>query len=309
MAKQQHGINDGYLGTVGTVIGYQWRGKWCMRSRPVRVHNPRTPRQQEGRSVFGVASSLAAGFSYAVRLGLLQSSLRFGMTARNLFISLNRPAVSFAGEEAVVDYPSLLVAAGPVAPVVFGQAVRDDASLTVPFERNPLRLSADSTDEVYLFAWCPEAGAGVLSQPVFRRTQEASLALPSSWVGLEVHLYGFVVDYTGRASGSSYIVVNQPDEISVDSSNTLNSNTIYESCENSDVVGGDFNKKNPTSTSVCTHDLPHSEKNISVYSPDNQFLMSENEFFSKKYLVSPKNDCTFAPVFRRTRCREKTREI
>ena len=28
MAKQRFGINDAYRGSVGTVIGYEWRGKW-----------------------------------------------------------------------------------------------------------------------------------------------------------------------------------------------------------------------------------------------------------------------------------------
>lgn len=206
MAKQQHGINDGYCGTVGTVIGYQWRGKWCLRSRPQKVHNPRTPLQQEGRTVFGIASSLAAGFASAVRLGLQQASLRQGMTARNLFISLNRQTVSLDGDATVVDYASLVVAAGPVPPVGFGlPAVAASGTVSVPFDRNPLHLPADSTDEVYLYAWCPEAAAGVLSQPVFRRALEASITLPDAWRGFEVHLYGFVVDYAGRASASTYL--------------------------------------------------------------------------------------------------------
>ena len=42
MAKQRNGINDAFRGSVGTVIGYEWRGQWCMRARPRYVHNPRT---------------------------------------------------------------------------------------------------------------------------------------------------------------------------------------------------------------------------------------------------------------------------
>ena len=149
MAKQQHGINDGYRGSVGTVIGYQWRDVWCLRSRPVRVRNPRTPQQQAGRSVFGIVSSLAAGFSTALRLGLQQESRRQGMTARNLFVRLNRPAVTLTDDGVEVDYPSFAVAAGPVAPVAFDAAAVDGLSVVVPFERNPLHLRTDSADEVY----------------------------------------------------------------------------------------------------------------------------------------------------------------
>ena len=52
MAKQRYGINDAYQGTVGTVIGYEWRGKWCLRARPRMVRNPRTEAQQVNREVF-----------------------------------------------------------------------------------------------------------------------------------------------------------------------------------------------------------------------------------------------------------------
>ena len=50
MAKQRYGINDGYRGTVGTVIGYLWRGKWCLRARPRYVNHPRTERQRAARA-------------------------------------------------------------------------------------------------------------------------------------------------------------------------------------------------------------------------------------------------------------------
>ena len=76
MAKQSNGINDGYRGAVGTVIGYEWRGKWCLRSRPRRVHNPRTERQQERRSLFGQAAQLAADLLGVLRIGLRHEALK-----------------------------------------------------------------------------------------------------------------------------------------------------------------------------------------------------------------------------------------
>jgi hypothetical protein len=297
MAKQQHGINDGYRGSVGTVIGYQWRDVWCLRSRPVRVRNPRTPQQQAGRSVFGIVSSLAAGFSTALRLGLQQESRRQGMTARNLFVRLNRPAVTLTDDGVEVDYPSFAVAAGPVAPVAFDAAAVDGLSVVVPFDRNPLHLRTDSADEVYLFAWCPEAGAGVLSQPVFRRCREVRVDLPANWAGLEFHLYGFVVDYAGRASVSSYIAVNQHDSNLHKTFKYQNNNKIQglsTECHSND---SDFNTENRQNAPVLTWNSTCSEKNIVHYSIDNQSKEKKSEIFLKKYLVGSEKDCTFAPVF------------
>lgn len=69
MAKQRYGINDGYRGTVGTVIGYMWRGRWCLRARPRSVRNPRTEKQQHNRELFKQMVFLASAFKQALRQG------------------------------------------------------------------------------------------------------------------------------------------------------------------------------------------------------------------------------------------------
>ena len=50
------------------------------------------------------------------------------------------------------------------------------------------------------------AASGVLSAPA-RRTDGATLSVryPNSWSGLEVHVYGFVVNSENRASRSEYV--------------------------------------------------------------------------------------------------------
>lgn len=228
MAKQRFGINDGYRGTVGTVIGYQWRGKWCLRSRPRFVHNPRTPKQMAARGLFALVSQLASQMRSALRLGMHNEALKVHRTECNHFMSLNAACFSLSNNQLQVDYENLLIAVGPVAPVGFEAPIlpsvetrpaaslhpslraetRQDASLpeiVVPFEKNPLHLSSSSDDEVYLYAWCPAMDEGLLSVPAYRRTRQVKITLPDRWAGHEVHLYGFVTDYAGRASASTYI--------------------------------------------------------------------------------------------------------
>ena len=205
MAKQHYGINDGYRGTVGTVIGYQWRGKWCLRSRPRFVRNPRTPKQMAAREIFSSASRLASRMHSVLRLGMRGEAMKMQRTECNHFMSLNAPCFSLVDSQLQVDYENLLVAVGPVAPVGFGTPTSDASLITIPFERNPLHLSSSSDDEVYLYAWCSELQQGILSTPAYRRQRQVTISLPDNWVGLEVHLYGFVTDYAGRASDSTYI--------------------------------------------------------------------------------------------------------
>ena len=248
MAKQRFGINDAYRGTVGTVIGYEWRGQWCLRSRPRKVRNPRPPKQMEARGLFALVSKLASKMSFALRTGMRSEALKVHRTECNHFMSLNAPCFALVDNQLQVDYENLLIAAGPVAPVGFCTPVfpsvetqpaaspdrqtsrgemrpaaspdrqtfrgetrqaaflqGDNCSIVVPFEKNPLHLSASGDDGVYLYAWCPALEEGLLSSPVYRRKKQIEMTLSEHWDGCEVHLYGFATDYAGRASDSTYI--------------------------------------------------------------------------------------------------------
>ena len=237
MAKQRYGINDGYRGTVGTVIGYEWRGQWCLRSRPRRVRNPRTERQRMARGLFSQVSQLASRMATALRIGLHTEAVRMHRTECNHFMSINSDCFTLDGGRLAVDYEELVVSLGPVAPVGFISDERgmmsdergmmsdergvmsdergvmsdergmmsDERVVTVPFEKNPLHLCSSGDDQVYLWAWCAELDEGVLSVPAYRKDKQVSVELPERWAGCEVHLYGFVEDYAGRTSDSSYI--------------------------------------------------------------------------------------------------------
>ncbi len=78
MAKQRFGVNDAYRGTVGTVIGYEWRGRWCLRARPLHVRNPRTAKQQSNRQLFKQMVDLASHMKFADGGGLGESDCQRG---------------------------------------------------------------------------------------------------------------------------------------------------------------------------------------------------------------------------------------
>ena len=214
MAKQRFGINDAYRGTVGTVIGYEWRGKWwkwCLRSRPLRVRNPRTAKQQSNRMLFKQAVDLASHVRMALKKGLRGVSLGMHMTECNLFVKRNKECFSLDAEgQMVVDWERLVFSEGEVAaPVFVGVETRPAASLQMGFEWD----GGSGDDEVYVYAYCPELEEGVLSAPAWRRMKSVQLALPERWQGKEVHFYGFAVDNEGNASATTYIGALQPEEV------------------------------------------------------------------------------------------------
>ena len=273
MAKQRFGINDAYRGTVGTVIGYEWRGKWCLRARPLRVRNPRTEKQQINRMVFKQAVDLASHMKLALRKGLHNVSMGLHLTECNLFFKRNKGCFSLGEDGKLeVDWESLMLSEGSLAAPVFSthssvspsraasspslgeqpvsniagsdgdsgsgspsklegvdakrtgacvfypvsistdrreavveECVRNERYITFPFAPCGEGEKACGDDEVYVYAYCPEAAEGVLSAPAWRRGGSVRLTLPERWQGMEVHFYGFAVDLDGEASETVYI--------------------------------------------------------------------------------------------------------
>jgi hypothetical protein len=215
MAKQRFGINDAYRGTVGTVIGYEWRGKWCLRSRPLRVRNPRTAKQQSNRLLFKQMVDLASHMKMALRKGLRGVSLGMHITECNLFVKRNKECFSLDAEgQLVVDWERLIVSEGELVSPVFQAPSVETGSVIVPFAPCAEGERASGDDEVYLYAYCPEMEEGTLSAPAYRRMGSVQLTLPERWQGKEVHLYGFAVDYEGNASATVYIGAMESEEVS-----------------------------------------------------------------------------------------------
>ena len=209
MAKQTAGILGGFNGKVGPVIGYVWRGRWCMRARPRKVHNPRTEAQQAHRMQFRDMVQTASQLTAALRYGMRQASLEQGLTEGNLFVRMNKDCFSAEG----VDYTRLLLSSGPLAPVAFAPATVDERGvMRVEFEKNPLRLRASSEDKVWVVAYCPELKQLVIASPVERRVRRVATALPDEWAGREFHVWGFVTDYKQRASECQYIALAETGE-------------------------------------------------------------------------------------------------
>ena len=205
MAKQMNGFMGGFSGKLGTAVGYQWNGMWCMRSRPAAVRNPRTAQQQAHRACFAEEVRLAARMAWAVRTGLTALAREQHMTSRNLFVRLNQPAFAEREGSLEVDYGMLQLSAGPVAPVAVTDASVDGRGvLTVAFDKNPMHLSANAYDSVYIYVYSPEGGSGYLFAPVYRRQQSAAALLTSDLAGFDLQVYAFVVDGHGRASSTAY---------------------------------------------------------------------------------------------------------
>lgn len=206
MATIGQGVLGGFSGKVGPVVGYQWRGRWCLRGRPAAVRNPRTEAQQRHRMMFREEVRLASRMNWLIRESMAGLSLDEGLTPCNYFVKENQGCFGWSEGQLTVDWSRLVLSHGPVAPVAFGvPEVSEGTRLTVAFEKNPLHVRADAYDKVYLYVFCAELETGYLVAPVYRREQRISVLLPAEWQGREVQLWGLVGDERGRWSETIYI--------------------------------------------------------------------------------------------------------
>ena len=215
MAKQIHGPLGGFVGKLGPLIGYRWRGRWCVRTRPQHVHNPRTEAQQRHRSLFRAEVQLAARMRWPIAMALTDEARRRHMTAQNLFVRLNHglwqpadnpevpEAPDYPGCAFAPDYSRLQLSTGRLEAVCGVRAAVDaDGVLRVRFDRCRPEQRAYAYDEVFLYAYSPSAGAGYLFNSVYRRTGRIDV-LPPDWLQTDdLQLYLMCRSSDGRWSAT-----------------------------------------------------------------------------------------------------------
>lgn len=212
MGKVQVGILDGFVGKVGTVVGSFWKGLPVMRAYKRVVKDANTNAQQLIRTRFAAATTLASAFLYAIRIGFKQVARSKKMTEGDIFIKENWDEITAdTPGAATIDYPDLVIAKGGLPEVLFGNVTTTEPlSIGITMQDTSGVIGADATDKVYIFAYSPEAQAGVISDGRNTRADtSATLNVPAYWNGHRVHVWGFAVgagsDNKGVISNSRYI--------------------------------------------------------------------------------------------------------
>ena len=201
MAKQSGSYLGGFSGKLGPAVGYMWNGKWCVRAHNPMVRNPRTEAQVEHRELFKQEVQLAASMRSAVVKSMTALAREEGMTSYNLFVRVNQPAFSSVEGRLEVDYSTLRLSMGNVAPVEFREmSWTEDNVLSVKFRPGQGR----SHDYVYLFIYVPDCKQGFITAPVYRYDRKITFMVPGSYAGHEAHAYLMVMSEDGRWSESLY---------------------------------------------------------------------------------------------------------
>lgn len=199
-------------GKLGNSVGYTLYGQQMFRAYVGKgeISNPKSAAQKLQRAKIAYLTALSIVFRAAARLGFTDEAYARGCSAVNYFVHMNYPNVAGSTPDNVnIDTTKIVCAKGNVPPVMFsstiGTATPGSITMTVT-DVNAQVDGASDEDNIYCFAYCPDAGTGVISEPS-RRTDGATVTIsyPSSWSGLEIHVYGFVVNPEKASSNSEYV--------------------------------------------------------------------------------------------------------
>ena len=156
MAILTNGIMGGFSGTVGTVVGSNWRGKDYIRARAVyRKSRPFSPKQVDHQLKF----KLVSRFTHSLQSLLL---ITYGhhavqQTARNSAVAyLLQEAVTGSSPHFELDYSKVLISRGTLLGAK-DASVRAglDAAIDFRWRANAGAGGARDDDRAILVAYCP----------------------------------------------------------------------------------------------------------------------------------------------------------
>ena len=207
MARIEQGILGPFRGTVGTVIGYRWRDRWCMRAKPREYHDRQSATQLQQRSRFKAMIQFASPATPLLRIGLRAWAEEHTLTEGNAFLKINHQNFqNNQNDQNTTDlriaYSCLRFSHGHLPAVRLTEGTVDEGGVaTVQWNKEGGR----NEDRLHLYAYCPAAGTGLLVATVERGRRRARFLLPQQMLGSEVHLWAVAENAAGEVSPTAYI--------------------------------------------------------------------------------------------------------
>lgn len=207
MAKLKDGIFGPASGSIGNVIISSRNGVPYIRSKPAKVHNPRTPKQLAAREKLTLLNRILCKLKPVIAVGFPDRPA--GKSARDAAYSENYPK-AFMGTypDIALNYPLLTVSKGKLAPAEGVSSNLEGDKLSVTWKN-----SSDGANHDLAILAAYNAAADQIAynlRAAERRTGQARLDLPESMTRDQSDLHCWIFFTSpdgGRCSESIYVRV------------------------------------------------------------------------------------------------------
>lgn len=204
MGSYEKGILGAFKGTVGPIVGVIWRGKYIMRSRPIKSNRPPTETQLLQRQRFATVTK----FLTPIR-GLYNRYYGHRSGTRSPY----NQAVSYHIKEAIervddafkIIYNKVMISKGDLHGIYNPSlAAVAEGQIEITWEDNSGQGLALPTDALLVVVYCEELNMfEVFEDAAIRSATEITLATTSYFAGLKVECWATFVSNERKLSASS----------------------------------------------------------------------------------------------------------
>lgn len=207
MATYNKGILGAFTGTVGSVVGANWRGMNVMRSRPKKTNRPPTEVQLMQREKFATVTAFLTPIRYVYNKYFGQN---VGVKSRyNMAVSYHiREALELTDETYGMIYNKVLISKGDLQGVQDGTVTPEAGQqIKLSWLDNSGQGLALATDSLLAVIYSPDLNLfQVFEYGAVREDAEATLTAMAYFAGFQVHCWvSFVNDNRKVAASSSYL--------------------------------------------------------------------------------------------------------
>jgi len=212
MGQIKKGILGGFSGTVGTVVGANWKGISYMRSRPQKIKNPRTKAQTEQRAKLKFAIDYLKPLHEAIQIGWKNAVVGKQSPFNAAVSHMMKNAITGTYPNYEIDHSKLLISKGyllPPAEAFVAFKTSDPLkcfnyiSITNGTTANPKDIAlvavynSDKKEVIVAF------GRRIPFGDPRRETRRSFIRFPENWENDYVHAYiGFISEDGKQASNS-----------------------------------------------------------------------------------------------------------
>jgi Family of unknown function (DUF6266) len=196
MAILLNGPNGPFSGKLGTGVGYMWKGKAVVRSRPPRKRICKSPLQIQQQAKFALMHDFLKGVLSL--LNVTYDHIAYQMTGFNKAFSYNvKNAITGEYPDMVIDYSMVLLGKGDLPNVNMPvNLIASEGSLIFNWTDNSGRGNAKMTDHAFAAVYCKEEKDNweYKFNLTTRNTGSCSIDV-SRFAGKEIQTYlGFISD-------------------------------------------------------------------------------------------------------------------
>lgn len=207
MATYNKGILGAFTGTVGSVVGANWRGMNVMRSRPKKTTRSPTEIQLIQREKFSAVTGFLTPIRYLYNKYFGQN---VGVKSRyNMAVSYHiKEAVVLTDQIYGMIYNKVMISKGELQGMQDGSTTLEAGQvIKVAWMDNSGQGMALPEDSLLAVIYSPDLNLfQVFEYAAVREDAEATLTVMAYFAGLPVHLWvGFVNDGRKLAASSSYL--------------------------------------------------------------------------------------------------------